>query len=80
MNHSRAYVVTEYHWARKSQNARETELQWRVKQNIVDTLISFIWFVASIYPITLSPDSGVQDLDTLGDSPLFIHVLHFDCW
>ncbi|KIM47463.1 hypothetical protein M413DRAFT_22125 [Hebeloma cylindrosporum] len=33
----------EYPWSRKAQNSRETELQWRVKGNIVDTLISFIW-------------------------------------
>ncbi|KAF8808123.1 pleiotropic drug resistance ABC transporter [Phlegmacium glaucopus] len=33
----------EYQWSRKAQAARETELKWRVKENIVDTLISFIW-------------------------------------
>ncbi|KAF5385025.1 hypothetical protein D9615_001230 [Tricholomella constricta] len=33
----------EYHWSGKAENAREHELRWRVKQNIVDTLISFIW-------------------------------------
>ncbi|KAG5732825.1 ATP-dependent bile acid permease, partial [Termitomyces sp. T112] len=33
----------EYHWAGKAENSREGELHWRVKQNIVDTLISFIW-------------------------------------
>ncbi|KAF8167359.1 pleiotropic drug resistance ABC transporter [Crassisporium funariophilum] len=33
----------EYQWSRKAQNARETELKWRVKENIVETVISFIW-------------------------------------
>lgn len=35
--------TTENYWAKKSQNARENELSWRVKQNVVDTLVSFIW-------------------------------------
>jgi hypothetical protein len=26
--------------------ARETELKWRVKENIIDTIISFIWLSA----------------------------------
>ncbi|KAJ3517873.1 hypothetical protein NLJ89_g222 [Agrocybe chaxingu] len=33
----------EYTWSRKAQQARESELRWRVKGNIVDTMISFIW-------------------------------------
>ncbi|KAK0208709.1 P-loop containing nucleoside triphosphate hydrolase protein [Desarmillaria ectypa] len=33
----------EYHWSSKTEKARETELKWRVKENIVATLISFIW-------------------------------------
>ncbi|KAF9531878.1 pleiotropic drug resistance ABC transporter [Crepidotus variabilis] len=33
----------EYSWARKAQTARERELGWRVKRNIVDVAISFIW-------------------------------------
>ncbi|KAJ7103247.1 P-loop containing nucleoside triphosphate hydrolase protein [Mycena belliarum] len=33
----------EYHWSDTASNARETELGWRVKENIVDTVISFIW-------------------------------------
>ncbi|GLB35831.1 putative ABC transporter transmembrane region [Lyophyllum shimeji] len=33
----------EHHWSGKAGNAREAELRWRVKQNTVDTLISFIW-------------------------------------
>lgn len=33
----------EYQWARNVQDARETELRWRIKENVVDTLISFIW-------------------------------------
>ncbi|TFK77428.1 P-loop containing nucleoside triphosphate hydrolase protein [Pluteus cervinus] len=33
----------EYHWSRNALESREIELQWRVKQNIVNTLISFIW-------------------------------------
>lgn len=30
-------------WAKLSLNARETELGWRVKENVVDVLITFIW-------------------------------------
>ncbi|PPQ69785.1 hypothetical protein CVT26_014173 [Gymnopilus dilepis] len=33
----------EYTWSRKAQDARATELKWRVKGNIVDTAINFIW-------------------------------------
>ncbi|KAJ2929240.1 hypothetical protein H1R20_g7856, partial [Candolleomyces eurysporus] len=33
----------EYDWSRKTEDARETELKWRVKNNIVDTAVSFIW-------------------------------------
>ncbi|TDL28100.1 P-loop containing nucleoside triphosphate hydrolase protein [Rickenella mellea] len=33
----------ENHWASRVRSFRETELKWRVKLNIVDTLISFIW-------------------------------------
>ncbi|KAG7452254.1 P-loop containing nucleoside triphosphate hydrolase protein [Guyanagaster necrorhizus] len=33
----------EYHWSFETEKARETELRWRVKENIVATLISFIW-------------------------------------
>ncbi|KAJ7631233.1 P-loop containing nucleoside triphosphate hydrolase protein [Roridomyces roridus] len=33
----------EYHWSDKASKARESELSWRVKENVVDTIISFIW-------------------------------------
>ncbi|KAJ4485740.1 P-loop containing nucleoside triphosphate hydrolase protein [Lentinula aciculospora] len=33
----------EYHWSNKTADRRENELSWRVKENIVDTAISFIW-------------------------------------
>ncbi|KAF9469837.1 P-loop containing nucleoside triphosphate hydrolase protein [Collybia nuda] len=33
----------ENHWASKAQRSRDAELQWRIKENIVDTAISFIW-------------------------------------
>ncbi|KAF8899072.1 hypothetical protein BD779DRAFT_1781441 [Infundibulicybe gibba] len=33
----------EYYWSRNAHEARGAELQWRVKENIVDTAISFIW-------------------------------------
>ncbi|KAF9015690.1 P-loop containing nucleoside triphosphate hydrolase protein [Cyathus striatus] len=33
----------EYTWSREAEKKRETELDWRVKQNIVETFISFIW-------------------------------------
>ncbi|KAF7307138.1 P-loop containing nucleoside triphosphate hydrolase protein [Mycena indigotica] len=33
----------EYQWSSTAGKARETELGWRVKENAVDTIISFIW-------------------------------------
>jgi hypothetical protein len=42
-----SYPEPENQWSRKAQEARQTELQWRVKENVVDTLISFIWFATS---------------------------------
>ncbi|KAJ7161288.1 P-loop containing nucleoside triphosphate hydrolase protein [Mycena crocata] len=33
----------EYHWSNTASAAREQELSWRVKENTVDTIISFIW-------------------------------------
>ncbi|KAF5366949.1 hypothetical protein D9757_010851 [Collybiopsis confluens] len=33
----------EYHWGGKASGKREEELSWRVRENIVDTAISFIW-------------------------------------
>jgi hypothetical protein len=53
-------ICTENHWASRGQEARESELQWRVKENIVDTLISFIWFaILYLPPIrTHSPETG----------------------
>ncbi|KAF7311117.1 P-loop containing nucleoside triphosphate hydrolase protein [Mycena chlorophos] len=33
----------EYHWSDTASKARDTELGWRVKEAVVDTVISFIW-------------------------------------
>ncbi|KAG2044379.1 P-loop containing nucleoside triphosphate hydrolase protein [Suillus americanus] len=33
----------ENQWSRGAHQAREEELSWRVKENVVDTIISFIW-------------------------------------
>ncbi|KAG1834405.1 P-loop containing nucleoside triphosphate hydrolase protein [Suillus variegatus] len=33
----------ENQWSRTAHQAREEELDWRVKENVVDTIISFIW-------------------------------------
>ncbi|KAJ3988444.1 P-loop containing nucleoside triphosphate hydrolase protein [Lentinula detonsa] len=33
----------ENHWGHKTADRRENELSWRVKENVVDTAISFIW-------------------------------------
>ena len=46
----------ENRWANKSRQSRDDELKWRVKENTVDTLISFIWYVTSTIFI-----GGVQD-------------------
>ncbi|KAH8835549.1 P-loop containing nucleoside triphosphate hydrolase protein [Flagelloscypha sp. PMI_526] len=37
------YYGWEYHWARSTQASRDSELNWRVKENVVDTAIAFIW-------------------------------------
>ena len=33
----------EFRWSERVREARELELRWRVKANIVDVLITFIW-------------------------------------
>ncbi|KIJ66220.1 hypothetical protein HYDPIDRAFT_26589 [Hydnomerulius pinastri MD-312] len=33
----------ENQWANSARQSREAELRWRVKENVVDTVISFIW-------------------------------------
>ncbi|KAI0636054.1 P-loop containing nucleoside triphosphate hydrolase protein [Trametes polyzona] len=33
----------EYRWSERVREARETELRWQVKENIVDVFINFIW-------------------------------------
>jgi hypothetical protein len=38
----------ENHWGRNTNQLRETELRWRVKQNIVDTFITFIWYANAV--------------------------------
>ncbi|KAF8634908.1 hypothetical protein AX15_000655 [Amanita polypyramis BW_CC] len=46
----------EYKWAQRSKDARETELKWRVKQNVVITLSFFtsIWVLSAVAPATFS--------------------------
>jgi len=34
-------------WSRKACDSREDELQWRVKENVVSVIMSFIWWVVS---------------------------------
>lgn len=50
------FVWVENHWASKSRQSREDELKWRVKENTVDTLISFIWYVRFIIIFIESPN------------------------
>ncbi|KAI0359724.1 P-loop containing nucleoside triphosphate hydrolase protein [Trametes cingulata] len=33
----------EYRWSQRVREARETELRWQVKENVVDVFINFIW-------------------------------------
>ena len=35
--------MTEFRWSERVRGAREDELRWRVKANVVDVLITFIW-------------------------------------
>lgn len=43
LTHSLAHAETR--WTSRVRDAREKELGWRVKENIVNTVISFIWYV-----------------------------------
>jgi hypothetical protein len=38
--------ITEGLWESKVADARESELRWRVRENVVSTLTGFIWFVS----------------------------------
>lgn len=38
------YMGWERAWSNKVRTARDTELKIRVKQNVVDVIISFIWY------------------------------------
>jgi hypothetical protein len=70
--------ILEYTWAHRSREARENELRWRVKENVVATAISFIW-----YDQRGTQNSSclciIQDLDTICDSALFVSMLHSHC-
>ena len=35
--------LAEFRWSERVQQARENELRWRVRSNIVDVFIGFIW-------------------------------------
>lgn len=50
--------MLEYYWASKGRDAREKELQWRVKENVIDTLVSFIWY----FPVMLFEFLALQSL------------------
>lgn len=39
-------LFVENGWAQKARSSRETELKWRVKQNVIMTLVSFIWYAS----------------------------------
>ena len=41
----------EYTWSRKAEAAREEELSWRVKANVVSTFMSFIWYLTRFLPL-----------------------------
>lgn len=45
-NPLRIGLFVENRWAQKATNSRETELKWRVKQNVLMTLFSFIWYAS----------------------------------
>lgn len=36
-------MCVEFRWSERVREARESELSWRVKANVVDILITFIW-------------------------------------
>ena len=37
------FYLLEFRWSERVRKTRESELKWRVKANIVDTFISFMW-------------------------------------
>ena len=70
-------LFEEYTWSRKAQDARATELKWRVKGNIVDTAINFIWLVHLL--LDLQRDQltcRTQGLDAICNCADLIPVLH----
>lgn len=62
------YLCTENLWTSNINAKREEELKWRVRENVVDTIISFVWCVAynSTDAILTSRYINLQDMDTLG--------------
>lgn len=58
---------------------REDELKWRVRENIVATLIGFIWFVF-FRVLRHSESDEYQDMDTFCYSPIDIPLLYSVGW
>ena len=70
-------IFAENKWAQKARNSRETELKWQVKENVIITIVSFIWYLSRQYHYP-SSDFFAQDLDTFGGGACHIYVLYFD--
>jgi len=67
---------TERLWEFKVTDAREEELKWRVRENIVATLTGFIWFVF-FRDIRHDEPDEYQDLDTFRYSAIDLPLLYF---
>lgn len=79
-----AYLLVLMHcsetgWSSRARDARETELRWRVKENIVSTVISFIWWVKAFLVFMTAKLWGSQDLDAIRHGALDIPLLHAPC-
>ncbi len=73
---STTHIFLEHSWARKGRDAREAELAWRVKKNIVDIVISFVWYAT----ICLSSLFAVWKRETRVWLPSAMALTSFLCY
>lgn len=70
-------ALSEYTWSRKAEDARETELKWRVKASVVNTFMFFIWYFQPLPNGALViADDNLQDMAAFGNCPDYFPVLH----
>jgi len=68
----------ENYWSRKARESREVELNWRVKENIVDTLMSFTWFVHGLPSHCILLRCTIQDMDAFCNRAVMFRMLYYN--